>query len=70
MIATYQGTADFCASSSPSTPLHLRCKPLRGFGGVTARLSRARNNRHALQGIPYTLRSQKKEELLSKAGLK
>jgi len=43
MIATYQGTADFCASSSPSTPLHLRCKPLRGFGGVTARHSRARN---------------------------
>jgi len=48
MIAAYQGTADFCASSSPSTPLHLRCKPLRGFGGVTARLNwngEARNAR-------------------------
>ena len=43
MIAAYQGTADSCASSSPSTPLHLRCKPLRGFGGVTARLGRAQD---------------------------
>jgi hypothetical protein len=27
--------------SSPSTPLRLGRKPLRGFGGVTARLGRA-----------------------------
>jgi hypothetical protein len=55
MIAAYQGTADFCESASRSTPLH-RCKPLRDFGGVTARLSPAQKMA-ALQGIPYTLRS-------------
>jgi len=43
MIAAYQDKADRCARSSPSTPLHLRRKPLRGFGGMTARPSRARN---------------------------
>jgi hypothetical protein len=67
MIAAYQTRADSCASSSPSTPLHLRCKPLRGFGGVTARLSRARDGLHVLQGNPYTLQSQRMEELLSRA---
>jgi hypothetical protein len=66
MIVAHQDTADCCASSSPSTPLHLRCKPLRGFGGVTARLSRAKDGHHVLQGNPYTLRSQRKEELLSR----
>jgi len=44
MIAAYQGKADGCAAkTSPSTPLRLRRKPLRGFGGVTARLGRTRN---------------------------
>jgi len=52
MIAAYQGTADSCASSSPSTPLHLRCKPLRGFGGVTARLNRARDAAMPFMAIP------------------
>ena len=44
MIAAYHGKADGSAGrASPSTPLRLWRKPLRGFGGVTARLGRASN---------------------------
>jgi len=44
MIAAYHGKADGCAAeSSPSTPLRLWRKPLRGFGGMTARLGRAKD---------------------------
>jgi hypothetical protein len=43
MIAAYHGNADVPRSEpSPSTPLRLQRKPLRGFGGVTARLGRAK----------------------------
>jgi hypothetical protein len=38
------GKADgSAADSSPSTPLRLWRKPLRGFGGMTARLDRAKD---------------------------
>ena len=44
MIAAYHGKADgSSAESSPSTPLRLRRKPLRGFGGMTAQLGRAQD---------------------------
>ena len=52
MIVAYQGMTDYCASSSQSTPLHLRCKPLRGFGGLTARLSRAINAAMPFKAVP------------------
>jgi len=56
MIAAYHGKPIVPRPrSSPSTPLRLGRKPLRGFGGVTARLGRAQD-RHALQGKPYRLR--------------
>src|SRR5262245_10660539 len=41
-------------SASPSTPLRLRRKPLRGFGGVTARLVRARHAAIAIKANPRT----------------
>jgi hypothetical protein len=31
------------SESSPSTPLRLQRKPLRGFGGMTAQLDRAKD---------------------------
>jgi hypothetical protein len=44
MIAAYQGKADGSAGrASPSTPLRLWRKPLRGFGGMTAQLDRAKD---------------------------
>jgi hypothetical protein len=54
MIVAYQGKADYPAAelSSPSTPLHLRCKPLRGFGGMTARLGRARDAAMPFKATP------------------
>jgi hypothetical protein len=57
MITAYQGTADLARAPRGQPLCTWRCKPLRGFGGVTARLCCAKDGRHALQGIPYTLRS-------------
>jgi hypothetical protein len=53
MITAYHSMTDYAAAELLAVnPLHLWCKPLRGFGGVTARLGRVRNLRHALQGLP------------------
>lgn len=58
MIAAYQGKVDCCATEllavNPFAPP--RRKPLRGFGGVTARLGRARNAAMPFKGRSYTLR--------------
>jgi hypothetical protein len=44
MIAAYHGKADGCAAGVLAVnPFAPRRKPLRGFGGVTARLGRAKD---------------------------
>jgi hypothetical protein len=44
MIAAYHGKANGSAARVHAVnPLRLRRKPLRGFGGMTARLGRARD---------------------------
>jgi len=57
MIAAYHGNADgSAAKASPSTPLRLRRKPLRGFRGCDRSARPRKKCRHALQGKPYMLR--------------
>jgi hypothetical protein len=67
MITAYQGTADHCARSSLSTPLHLAVQTAARLRGCDRSSQSRKKCRHALQGNPCTLRSQKKEELLSRA---
>jgi len=43
MIAAYHGKTCCTAEILAVNPLRLRRKPLRGFGGMTARLGRASN---------------------------
>jgi hypothetical protein len=53
MIAAYHGKTDYSAAELLAVnPFAPACKPLRCFGGVTARLDRARGAAIALRAIP------------------
>jgi hypothetical protein len=59
MITAYQGTADRSARSSPSTPLHLAVQTAARLRGYDRSSQSRKKCRHALQGSPYRLRSQR-----------
>ena len=53
MIVAHQDTAGLLRELLAVNPFApARCKPLRGFGGVTARLSRAREAAMSFKAIP------------------
>jgi hypothetical protein len=60
MIAAYHGKTDYSAAELLAVnPFAPACKPLRGFGGVTACLGRARDAPMPFKANPYTLPSQR-----------